>query len=285
MPDDRTSVYTSTLLRGPFPGRIDPWSELPRYFQQLHASLIGLLQKDLQPKLLAKGYLVGRETSLQITAGKEPDLTVQKGQPAIADPADRSGMMSVAEYTSVAAALEVETGIEILEVEELAALYIRELETQTLVTVLEIISPGNKERWSGRYRQYRALLLEQGVNFVELDLTRSVQRLLESRIIQQYAYYIGVYLPGEPPLVLGGMFDQPLRRFALPLRHEGVAIATQAFYDQAYQDTAIAGHLLAEAAYTLDRLPFPTTLTQAQREAALQQVTEWHETLQRLRDR
>lgn len=273
---DYSPEYAEHFSRGPFPGRIDPWSEIGYFFQQIHANIIGLLQRDLQKTLSLKGYIIGRETSLQIAGGSEPDLTIKRQFSA-------RDTMKLADYAAAAAALAVETGVEVVDEHELQALYVREISTHQLVTVVELISPGNKDRLSTRYRQYRAFLLEEGVNFVELDLTRSIQRMLESRVTRQYPYHIAIYLPEEPPLVIGVEFNQPLKPFALPLRHEAVAIETQSFYDQAYRDAAIAGHIEYEQRYTERDLPFPSTLTPAQREYALQEAGVWLEKLYQLR--
>jgi hypothetical protein len=280
---DTALSYSDLLLRGPFPGVIDPWSEIPRYFQQCHANMIGLLQRDLQRKLFGKNYLVSRESSLQIMGEREPDLFVRRDLVELPFQSPAYNTMNIAEYTAVAEELSAEVGIEVDDDSDLHALYIRNMDTETLVTVLEIISPGNKDRWAARYRQYRTFLLEEGVNFVELDLTRSVQRLLENRITRQYHYYIGIYLPGEPPLVIGSDFNQPLKRFALPLLNEAIAIETQSFYNEVYQDAAIARHIVHEKRYTDKWLPFASTLSDAQRSQALQQVEEWLKHLSELR--
>jgi hypothetical protein len=255
--------------------------------------MIGLLQRDLQRKLFGKNYLVSRESSLQIMemGTNEPDLFVrripsQSRTQSLGSMSSSEAIpfetMTLEEYSTAATELAAEIGIEVLSDTQLDALYIYNVETHMLVTVVEIISPGNKERWSARYRQYRAFLLEQGVNFIELDLTRSVQRLLDNHITRQYHYYIGVYLPKQPPLVIGNQFNQPLKRVALPLRNEVIAIDTQSYYDEVYQDAAIAGHILYDNHYISSELPFPSTFTQAERAQALQRVEDWLKRLSEL---
>lgn len=57
-------------LTGAFPGRVDPFAENAHDFHAIHAQLIGVLLAWLQEPLMARGYVVGRETSLQIAEGR-----------------------------------------------------------------------------------------------------------------------------------------------------------------------------------------------------------------------
>lgn len=55
------------LENGPFPSHIDPWAERGRYFHQMHAHMIGYLLDAIQRPMYERGYVVGRESSVQIT--------------------------------------------------------------------------------------------------------------------------------------------------------------------------------------------------------------------------
>ncbi len=272
------SAHTDWLKRGPLPGRMDPWAEAPHYFQQLHASLIGYAIEELDPLLTARGFRLGREASLQIAEGREPDIFIQRmmhsqlTQPTL-------------NYELAAAELLLDPGMMLQDETEWQAITIRALGSGKLVTVIEFVSPGNKERPSAvlDYQQRRErLVVEQGVNVVEIDLTRSVKRLVRSEIAQQTAYHIAVYVPGESPRLIGMAFDQPLKPFAVPLRQDVVPLTLHAHYERAYRALTLAGQIADDGGYTEEHLPFPATLNPEQRQHCLAAVQRWRDHLHRL---
>ena len=89
-------------------------------------------------------------------------------------------------------------------------------------------------------------------------------------------------LPDELPRVLVNGFDEPLKPFALPLRGEAIRTESQSAYDIAYQRGAIAGLIQHEVGYAEDTLPFPSMLTDEQRQACLTAVQEWQAQLNAL---
>lgn len=263
--------YLETLAQGPFPGMIDPWSEIGWYFQQIHNVMIVHLLGQIRPQVLPLGYLVGIEASLQIAEGREPDVFIHRpGTPT--EPDDRWN------YAAAAAALRVEIGVQTDE-PELQAIYIKDLNTGTLVTVVEVISPSNKSQAVAGYRVYRQQLLHQGVNVVEIDATRSVKRLLENRLTAEAAYHVAVYLPGDRPYLLGSAFGEHLKRFALPLRGEAIAVDPRAAYAFAYREASIAGQIEQDMRYSEDKLPFPSLIPVEQRQAIFEAVNTWREQL------
>lgn len=274
---DQVSEYAQFLKAGPVPGRIDSWSEIGYYFQQIHNRMIGEIVDQIQDRLIDLGYLVGGDASLTIASGREPDIFVHRTAP-------QPGTMHSDTYTSLAEAIAVEVGVEADDDEyQLEALYIHERQSRKLVTVLEIISPSNKGESTARYRGYRSHLLNEGVNFVEIDPTRSVSRLFESRWTHFYSYHTAIYLPGETPRIVGSAFNEPLKPFALPLRNEVVPVNPQQAYDNAYRRMAIAGQIEDADLYILEKLPFPSTLTADQRQYALDEAQRWLKRLNELR--
>lgn len=274
-----TPAYIQHRKQGAFPTQVDPWAEAGRYFHQIHSGMINHLQAQLQDKLMALGYQAGKEASLQIFANREPDLYVQ-------DTLIEREPVPDWNYEAVATALQVEPGTAISDEElELDALHITHIGTGELVTVIEIISPRNKTHTQdmARYRDQRSsVFLEEGINVVEIDATRSIQRLLRHTLVESHAYHIAVYLPGDKPRVLISDVGEALKPFALPLRGEAVRVETQSAYDHAYQQGAIAGLIEQDGRYTDAALPFPSTLTAAQRQSALMAVQTWRTELNRL---
>lgn len=273
--------YIELLKRGAFPGQIDPWAEIGRYFQQIHAEIIGYLLLHLQDPLLELGYTAGRENSLTITERSEPDFYVER---RLETPRG-SGFRR--DYAAAAAEISAEPGIDIdWQAEAQEALFITAVETQRLVTVVEVVSPCNKTkpRLIEAYQERRSRLLTEGVNIVEIDLTRSYSRLLENRFVATYLYHVAIYLPGRVPRLVGMDYGESLKRIALPLDEEVLPIELQAAYDHAYQVSGVVNRIYEEKRYIEESLPFPTTLTPAQRQDALEKVAVWRAELERLRN-
>jgi hypothetical protein len=279
--DPRPTTYRDTLFAGPFAGKPDPWAEAGRYFHQIHAGLIGALLEHLRTPLFDLGYFARREASLQITEQDDPDVFVRHTDPPPAD--------SAWNYDRAATLIRAEPGIKLTASEpELDAVYIKHLETGDLVTVVEIVSPSNKtervavERYTSRRYQ---LVHERRVNIVELDLTRSIKRLLTHSSLDVFPYHIAIYLPADQPRIISIEFDTPIKRFALPLRNEVLGVDPQPLYDQAYQQASIALQLQKDNRYREEDLPFPSLLTNEQRQQFLATVTAWRTQLAILKDK
>ncbi|MDX1990739.1 MAG: DUF4058 family protein [bacterium] len=276
-PSQRPPAYVQHLLRGPFSGRVDPWAEAGRYFQQLHSGLIQQLQSALQADLVARGYQAGKEASLQIYANRQPDIFITGNKQSAPRQWD---------YETAAAEVLVEAGTRIApDAPELEALTIRSLENGELVTVVEIISPRNKTHPLEMqvYQEQRAqVFLQQGVNVVEIDLTRSHRRLLDHPLTLRHPYHIAIFLPDDLPRLLLWAFEQAIKPFALPLRGEVLAVDVQRAYDLAYQQGAIASFVLNETDYDPEALLFPSLLTDEQKAALLEAVQQWKHELQAL---
>jgi Protein of unknown function (DUF4058) len=265
--------------RGPLPGRIDLWAEADHYFQTIHADVIGLTIHETQSRLNALGYLISREKSLQVTEGREPDLYVlQENRPV--------RRFEHWNYELAATEALAEPGLSVVADSALTALYIRDLHSSSLVTVVEIISPGNKDsaNYITAYQERRErLLLERGVNVVEIDLTRSIMRLTNNRLTLDNPYHVSVFLPGEAVRVIPIQLESSLPRIALPLRAEVFPVELEPLYRSAYETNRIAWQIEHDGNYTEDYLRFPSTLTAAQRQAALAAVQRWQATLKQLR--
>jgi hypothetical protein len=268
--------YVQHLAQGAFPGRIDPWAEEDGFFQQIHSGIIDSLITKLQPHLQRKGYRAGKEMSLQITQGREPDIFVQRATKAAPLPRTWN-------YELAAAEILAEPGEEMTSPTfHLQAIHIREHENGNLITVVEIVSPGNKIRPAQmddyRLRRER-LIVEHEVNVMEIDLTRSVKKLLMDDLTKEFSYHAAVFLPGSSPRVIGMPFEQPFRLLALPLRGEVLPMDIQAAYEHGYRTSATADHIHSGGGYTEDRLPFSSLLTDVQKQDCLQQVKLWQDKL------
>ena len=166
---------------------------------------------------------------------------------------------------------------------ELDAIFVKQI-GGTLVTVIEIISPSNKVKLDDieRYQARRELLIAQDVNVVEIDLTRSVKRLVADVALQGTQYHVIVHLPGQTGRWLGNSYGEPIKSVALPLRDEVLPMNTQAAYDASYQQAAVAGQIFEEGRYGDSDLQFASLLTPDQRADALRRVSTWIQELRQL---
>lgn len=275
-----SDAYVEHLSAGPFPGQVDPWAETGRYFHQIHGGMISSLANYLQPRLLPIGYRLNREISLQITEGREPDISIQYAMKS-------SPPKTHLNYELAATEVLAEPGVTLEPGWDLHAIQIRELKSGDLVTVIELISPSNKikpESLAAYKLRRERLVVDEGVNIVEVDLTRSVKRLISDLIASDYAYHTAVHIPGQSTHFIGMAYGQSLKRVALPLRDQVVAVELQSAYDEAYRVVTIAGQLDELGDYTEDKLPFPSLLTSVQRQEALEAVKVWQAKLAELRE-
>lgn len=268
-----------TLLAGPFPDSVDPWAEAGRYFHQLHSGLIEQSLDQIGLPLLQRGYLVGKETSLQIAENRKPDLFVRYGD-FVPSPPTLSPWSYVAEATAVESAVGLALEAEMIP--DLQNIVIHQRERGRLITVIEFISPRNKLSpfEIEAYQQRRQRLLYQGVHVVEIDLTRSNKRLVEldpspldARL--DYAYAVMVFVVGQAARLIPISVGDSLPRIAIPLHAEVIPLALQPAYTRAYRTAMIAPQMLHDDHYNEAGLPFPSLLTLDQRQTALATLTRW----------
>jgi Protein of unknown function (DUF4058) len=159
-------------MRPPFPG-MDPWLEHPAIWPDVHNSLIAAIRDELVPRVAPK-YYVGLEQRVYTL---EPGELILVGRPDIV--MGRPASFDVP-YEPVEA--EEPTALGVLDVEiptndKLQEWYleIHDVETGTLVTALEILSPTNKIHSEGReaYLEKRKRILNSMTSLVEIDLLRA----------------------------------------------------------------------------------------------------------------
>lgn len=161
-------------MPSPFPG-MDPYIEAPGLWPDVHHEFISKIRAALNPYVLPN-YVVRVETRIFISHDEDPgrksfvpDVTVEK-----------SIRSKVGKRTKSASALQIDEPIMLPvvvdETIEEAFLEIRERKTNTLVTVIEVISPANKIPGSAGRKSYmkkRKSLLSSKVHMVEIDLLRA----------------------------------------------------------------------------------------------------------------
>ena len=156
-------------MPSPFPG-MNPYLEHPSLWSGVHHRLITAIANDLAPQIRPK-YIVAVEERVYQMSGEEslligvPDVLVQRVQTAN-NPID-SSVAIVAP-----SAYPLEATIPLLETLTEGYLEIRAVETEEVITVIEILSPKNKQSAVGRlqYQTKRQMVLGSLSHLLEIDL-------------------------------------------------------------------------------------------------------------------
>lgn len=237
-------------MDSPFPG-MDPYLEHPALWPDVHNRVVAAIGDVLSPAVAPRYYVALERRAYVLAPGElvfvgRPDVSVVQagvGAPAILAPA---GGASAPAGGSASGVLAVDVPMAD-EVEE-SYLEVREVSTGVLVTVVELLSPANKQHPEGR-RQYEAKrlrMLATMTNLVEIDLLRAGEpmpvsgpdvradyRILVSRGAQRPRAFLHAFglrdpipsvpiplLPGdpEPTLDLGEVLHGLYRRARFDLR-------------------------------------------------------------------
>ncbi len=164
----------------PFPG-MDPYLENQGLWEEVHTNLIVEIQHFLSP-LVRPYYRVAVERYAYLSLFPVDDsLPVGKPDVLVLFPGEQeSQAMPVATTTTVTATVEPLVA-ELPMPEEIRPRYleIREIKTNEVVTVIEVLSRANKTHAQGRkkYINKRFKVLESLTHLVEIDLLREGQAL------------------------------------------------------------------------------------------------------------
>jgi len=168
------------MSQSPFPG-MDPYLEAPDLWPDVHTRLMNIFAEQLTP-LLAPRYVAELGTQIVIEQVMDdvvwgtrvvlPDVTVSQ-------PAGWGAQTGVEVATVAVAVAPLRLTVPMAVPTRLVTLYIRRRERDTLVTVIELLSPVNKRPGDGRreYLEKRAAYLKAPVHFVEIDLLRQGPRM------------------------------------------------------------------------------------------------------------
>ncbi|MEB3218023.1 MAG: DUF4058 family protein [Nostocales cyanobacterium 94392] len=154
-----------------FPG-MNPYLENPLFWSEIHNLLIAAIFRKLNPQLRPK-YKVAIEKRIYQTIDDDSllvgvaDVAVQKLQKIQPSPS-----ANVAIASPVVEAVTID--LTMPETVKETFLEVRDVLTQEVVTVIEILSPKNKRLGEGRnsYIKKRLQILGSNTNLVEIDLLR-----------------------------------------------------------------------------------------------------------------
>jgi hypothetical protein len=240
---------------------MNPYLEHPELWPEVHHLLIGLLAETLNPQLLPT-YRAAIEKRVYELSGEEavligiPDVTVERFRPTTPT------KVTATETTNgIAVASPLLSPVTVmlpmpLEMRE-GYLEIREVATQAVITVIELLSPTNKRPGKGweTYQAKRQAVLASKTHLVEIDLLRGGMIMPLSGLVPPSDYRILVSRSSQRPRADLYLFnlEDAVPTFALPLVAEAnqPSIDLYSLLNQAYDR---AGYAVA-INYTIDPVP------------------------------
>jgi len=205
-------------MASPFPG-MNPYLEHPSLWAGIHHRLITAIANNLAPQIRPK-YIVAIEERVYDVSGDTlllgvPDVSVQSLRSL--SPPTESNLAVVSSITQ-----PVEVILPLPEILTEGYLEIRAVETEEVITIIEVLSPKNKQVGIGRlqYETKRLKILGSATHFVEIDLLRQGNSMAMLGNFQQSHYRIVVSHSETRPkahLYSFNLLDR-IPEFTVPLR-------------------------------------------------------------------
>jgi hypothetical protein len=158
-------------MPSPFPG-MDPYLERPSLWPDVHHEFISQIRAKLNPQLLPN-YVTQIETRVYVVRDEDPAHKQFVADVSVEKPTKTERRREPESEVLVAEPVVFPFLIEI-EIEE-ARIEIKDRRKNTLVTVIEVLSPTNKDRRSEGRENFLANgreILAAPVHWVEIDLLR-----------------------------------------------------------------------------------------------------------------
>ncbi|NJL37714.1 MAG: DUF4058 family protein [Leptolyngbyaceae cyanobacterium SM1_4_3] len=212
-------------MPSPFPG-MNPYLEHPTFWSSFHTRLMVAIADVVAPQLNSQYYV---EVESRTYQSDESDAELLIGIPdavVFAQQADEPFIGSSSlETAPTATELRPQKVIVPMptEVRE-RYLEVREMKTDAVITVVELLSPTNKRSGEGRaaYEKKRRLVLGSDTHLVEIDLLRGGKPMSLRGIQPVSTYRILVSRSQQRPTadLYEITLQQPLPNFPIPLKPE-----------------------------------------------------------------
>ena len=223
-------------MPSPFPG-MDPYLERPSAWPGHHTDLLVEFERQLRPILLPNYDAVKEQTIYLHEPSAAARVREADAAVALRNAGGLSGSAATATATRPDARVTYST-----EIEQTRHRYleIRTIDGDRVVTVIELLSPANKDRHRDEYLKKRKEIIDAGVHLLQVDLLRAGRRLLPSEAEHPAHDYDAMLVraggrPPEAELWYWTVRD-PLPRLPVPLG-EGdgdVVLDLRAALDAAY---------------------------------------------------
>jgi len=221
-------------MPSPFPG-MDPYLERPSRWHPFHVLLIGKLIEAVDA-VLPEPYYVSPEARAVLAVTGDALLV---GIPDAAVLHPLRGDLIAGRSTGTLA-----RGVDVLvpqpETELQRYLEVREAGTEELVTVIEVLSPVNKDPGKGReqYLEKRSVVLGTLTNLIEVDLLRAGVRMPMSGAPEEFDYGLLISRRRTRPhaQLLHFSLREPIPTLPLPLRlpHEETEVDLPRAFTEAF---------------------------------------------------
>jgi Protein of unknown function (DUF4058) len=218
-------------MRSPFPG-IDPYLEHPIFWSSFHTRLMVAIADALAPGLRPRYYVDVETRTYQEHEDEEaeeedvlvgiPDTAVLSTNVAQPLPEDleeiRGGTLTQNRPQSIT--------LPIPSMLKERYLTVRETGNDSVITVIEVLSPKNKQKGRGRtaYERKRSKILGSLSHLIEIDLLRGYVPMTMSGVMQPTDYRIMVSRAAQRPKadLYGFNLSESIPSFPLPLKPDDV---------------------------------------------------------------
>jgi hypothetical protein len=236
-------------MSSPFPG-MNPYLEHPAFWSSFHTRLMVAIAESIEPQLSPHYYVEVESRTYLSDEGDEELLIGIPDAIVFANSADSPSEQLLAESVGVATQsrpeiVEVPMPIEVTE----RYLEVREMETDEVITVVELLSPKNKRSGEGRtaYERKRRLVLGSDTHLVELDLLRGARPMTVFGIRSPSPYRILISRSQQRPKaeLYSIMLQYPLPNFPIPLKPnepEPIVLLQEAF-NHVYERSRYEGRI------------------------------------------
>lgn len=229
-------------MPSPFPG-MDPYLEYPAFWSSFHTRLMVAVAEAIELQLDPSYYVEVESRTYQSDEDDGelligiPDAIVFSRPSDIAAPVVAHGEDTVVATQPRPETVAVPMPVEVKE----RYLEVREMGTDDVVTVIELLSPKNKRSGEGRiaYEKKRRLILGSQTHLVELDLLRGAKPMPILGARSQSPYRILISRSQHRPTadLYGVPLEQPLPSFPIPLKPNDSEpiVRLQAVFDHVYE--------------------------------------------------
>ncbi|MEN3002492.1 MAG: DUF4058 family protein [Armatimonadota bacterium] len=231
------------MMANPFPG-MNPYLESRRYWNDFHLRLMTYISNELQPQIRPR-YVARLEERVYVEESRreiQPDVVILRTKGRGTAAALLEASYDLPQVLHVEEELHTEAYVQILDREQ----------GLRLVTVIEVLSPTNKEpNTKGRelYLRRQVEILKSDVHLVEIDLLRGGEYTLappHGRVVEQlgsaWHYLISISRADDPHnfWLYARTVRERLPVIPIPLAiGDGFArLDVQAVVDRCYEDGA-----------------------------------------------
>ena len=201
-------------MPSPFPG-MNPYLEQPELWSEVHSRLIVAIAIAIEPEL-NPNYRVAVEKRIYLSTSSElvgiPDISLISKE---STPSDSS-------ITLLTRTEPISVQLPLPETIEESYLEIKEIPSNRVITVIEVLSPKNKTAGEGRnaYETKRQQVLGSRTNLIEIDLLRGGKPMPILGVKQRSDYRILVSRGSQLPQAQLYAFSirDPIPCFGVPLQ-------------------------------------------------------------------